>query len=123
MARTASSIRHLATASQFRILTVICLMILTVGNLAIPARAWAGSNGQQISFDCSSMDYGVVKGTNQDGNFVTWGEQPAIAQNIFTAGWWWVGDATVYWHGPGGWKSKKFTVLKYSDSDVWKESC
>ncbi len=53
-------------------LVALTLVTLGVGLVGTP-QASAGTNGQQLYYWCTNgIDYGVVKGTNQNGSYVTW---------------------------------------------------
>ncbi len=95
----------------------------------------AGSNGQQIQFSCSntpfntpSMNWVVVKGTNQYGQSAMW-EGPVLRGTgftyIVTRGWWWVGNARIYWRSAlnGQWDSMPVTVPKIQSGDIAYFQC
>jgi hypothetical protein len=104
----------------------------------VPAnKVLAGSNGQQIYFSCktyfqhvSTMDYVIIRGTNQAGKSVEWQgnarwEYDYWATSITTSGWWWVGKVRVYWWVArvNHWYSADFNIPKTSSSNITSLNC
>lgn len=116
------------------------LIVLLLGTTAIfmpNNRASAGSNGQQIYFSCktyvqhvSTMDYVIIRGTNQAGKSVEWQgnarwEYGYWSTNVFPQGWWWVGKVRIYWWVArvNHWYSAEYYIPKQSSSDITNLNC
>lgn len=131
---------HLSGRSGFvRMLFTLLLLvplfgIATVVSSAQPAMA--GSHGQQIIFTCpeflshiSPIRNVSIYGRNQAGQMVRW-FSPAVYRNSsgvwFTRadGWWWSGQARIYWQNiNGSWSSIGVNVPQSQNGDWVTYSC
>jgi hypothetical protein len=86
---------------------------------AAPQVAQAGTNGQQIRFDLDHCGYGLgnvsVYGYNQNGQWSHWAGGSSN-DAIFIAGWWWVGNITVYYTQGGQWRQAQAYVPQGNDT-------
>src|SRR5205085_6552998 len=103
--------RYVMTFSKetsLRALLMSVLFILVIDHVTLPTpTAFASNNGQQVFFYCptnpygsSMMDYGIVRGNNQHGQYVEWQGLANWGTGytyIFTEGWWWVGNIQISW--------------------------
>ncbi len=85
-------------------LKLFILSALLVSLLAFSgSTALAGTNGQQIRFDCPFMQNATVTitGSNQNGQVVQW-QRTGVSGWIVTWGWWWKGWVRVSYRNSGG---------------------
>ncbi len=87
-----------STSTRFARSVVLSFVLLSVFAVAMPQRAAAGSNGQQVSVNAPWFtlleEVYYVTGTNQNGHVVTW-YKAGPTTRARTDGWWWVGQITV----------------------------
>lgn len=105
------------------VLVLVLGAILVASGQFEPKTVQAGTNGQQLRFNCAFMDYAVVKGYNNYGQFVTWPSSGAAwAPGGFAlSGWWWKGTVYVYYRNRNTqqWSRQSFTVPQYQAWSDW----
>jgi hypothetical protein len=112
------------------------LFILVIDHVTLPTpTAFAGSNGQQVFFYCptnpfgsSMMDYGIVRGNNQYGQYVEWQGSANWGTGytyIFTEGWWWVGNIQLSWWvaSTNKWWTAQTSVPEQQNGEVSNFKC
>jgi hypothetical protein len=72
-------------------------MLLTTAFAAVPPerQAQAGTNGQQIQFNCHALTYVVIEGYNQKGVWTRWSGSVPNRWSVTTWGWWWKGNVLI----------------------------
>lgn len=98
-------LNNLVVPSARRIAMCAAVVVIAGACAAvIPQAAFAGTNGQQIEFDLNHCGNGLglvsVYGTNQYGQSMHWSGS-ASNDAVYVAGWWWVGNITVWYTQAG----------------------
>lgn len=122
-----------------QVYSVLLAFVLATTSLLTPAAqpVSAAAKAQQIYFSCSSgvqgvsiADYVVIKGTNQNGKFVTWQGQAYWANSgwstfVFTRDWWWTGKVRIWWWNAqtNRWDSGSYDLSAQAQGDVVYLDC
>jgi hypothetical protein len=100
------------------------MVLFSFGVLSHPKTVHAGTNGQQLDFECGpSLGDVAVTGHNQNGDLVTWRGRSDNGYSISTTGWWWVGWVTVDYVEGGVLYSQQVHVPKVWSTDWWVAEC
>lgn len=124
-------------AKLMRFLSILVLLLTIAGATGgmVPNAALAGSNGQQVYFSCPNtpfgwpqMDYAVIKGNNQNNQYVTWQGYASRVTNgtyVFTGNSWWVGNVRIYWWSArtNAWDSAVYYVPRQQNGNVSYFTC
>ena len=109
--------------------TLILVILLAFVSLTLAFETQtveAGSNGQQIRFDCPFMVRATVRivGRNQNGHSVVW-QRSGVGGSITTTGSWWVGWVRVSYRNSGGrLHSQQVFVPRFQPySDIYYVRC
>jgi len=121
---------------RFTGIIVAFMLAFTILLAAVP-EAFAGSNGQQIYFSCSSgiqgvsaMDYAIIRGKNQSNNDMEWSGNATWSGDrwstfVFSSGYWWVGQVRIYWWNArtNSWSSGTYNVPREQQGNITYLNC
>ncbi|MFF4158829.1 hypothetical protein [Streptomyces sp. NPDC001678] len=100
--------------------------VLATGAVAgFSGSAWAGGNGQQITFhDRAGVASVRIAGLNQNGQYVSHCFSVAQGGDTNLGGWWWKGKLSVKGYGDGGcgdllWQPDRQPTVPTSQSGDW----
>jgi hypothetical protein len=113
------------TRSSLVSLFLVVFTVLAASGSLVPAKAYAGDNGQQVQVVANTgMSTVSVTGTNQSGAKVTWSGTPAGDDAITTWDWWWVGEVVIDVTFTNGTSRRCYNlVLQEDDEDVDTGRC